>query len=484
MNQKSIRVAAALREAFYRLPLGTLSCLAFVAIFGACMASHHEALLRYLLPAFLSLCAWGLFFHNRSHYIGFVLAVWFFTPFLRRIVDFNAGYVDPNPILLSPYAVTLVAPLATARRLLKAPLALAAPFLLCMLAVVAGAVSGYFHYHATSVVHDLLNWSTPVLFGAFLYIVDGEAVTFRDTLARWLPPLLGLTAAYTIAQFAFAFPWDIAWLVNLDAPSMGSTEPFELRAFGPLNSAGTAAFVFTVGGVYLLQRRGALRILYFALLAVALVTTQVRAGWLALAIGVVLCLWKAPRRAGAPLLVLLLLGIGASAIGFGSNAAAISDRIETFSHPSEDTSASGRLEGYDAAASYLESDPLGAGLGVPEDIFDIQGSFSLLDSSPADVFTTFGIFGIAYYLGLLGIFAAALGGVLRARDPDIALLTLPVIALLSISLLGSVTVALAGFLIFSLLGSAAHLARKAEAETETVPEAVQAGTLPALGAAR
>lgn len=418
------------------------------------LAVHQTGSLRILLPAVLFCSSCILFMRSRSQYFGLVWLVWFLTPCVRRLVDYSAGWLDPSPILLAPYLVTLVAPLAGAAALLRAPIPAVLPFLLCLLAIAGGFLSGFFRYPLGSVVHDLLNWSTPPLFAAYLMLVQGEAARFRRAAHRWLPWLLGAAALYTVLQFCLAFPWDTEWLVNMDTPSMGAPEAFAMRAFGTLNSAGTAAYTFAMGAVYLLGRRPAFwRIPLLLLIAAAIITTQVRAGWLAVAIGAVLSLVRMPRRAGAGLGMLAVLGLAVSAVGLGAHADILSDRFQSLTTPSDDSSANGRLEGYGAAAAFIAQAPLGGGFGVPDDILDIQGSFSLFDSSPVDVFMTFGVLGIAYYLGLFGIVWRAAGS-LRRHDPENDALTLPAFALLGVALLGSVTVALTGFLAWTLLASA------------------------------
>ncbi len=439
---------------FLGLPVDQLCFAVPLLMLAGGLAVHQAGILRTLLPAVLLASAAVLFRRSRSGYFGLVWLVWFLTPCVRRLIDHSAGWLDPSPILIAPYLVTLVAPLAGALTLLRAPMVAIAPFLLCLLAIAGGFLSGFFRYPLGGVVHDLLNWSTPPLFAAYLMLVPGEAAAFRQAAHRWLPPLLGATALYTVLQFCLAFPWDMEWLVNMDTPSMGVPEAFAMRAFGTLNSAGTAAYTFAMGAVYLLGRRPApWRVPLLLLVAAALVTTQVRAGWLALAIGALLSLLRMPRRAGAGLGALAIVALGVSAVGVGAGAAVLTDRFQSLTTPGDDNSANGRLEGYGAAAAFVGQAPLGGGLGVPDDILDIQGSFSLFDSSPVDVFMTFGVLGIAYYLGLLAVVWRA-GASMRWRDPDDDALTLPAFALLGVALLGSVTVALPGLLAWTLLASA------------------------------
>jgi hypothetical protein len=449
----AIRRALIMKKLLQRLPLGGLAIIAPFILISACFVTHHESALRLLLPAFLPICAVILYFRDRRTYFGFVLAVWFFIPLLRRIVDYRVGWAEPNAMLLAAYSTSLIVPLIRVPAFLKADLQKTFPFILCLVGIAFGSVSGIFSYHLASVVHDFANWLTPVAFAAFLILEGDHNQDYLVALERWLPVLLVLSAAYTILQFGLAFPWDMAWLINLDAPSMGLPEPFGFRAFGNLNSAGTAGFVFSAGALYVLNLKRWWRFPVFSLITIALLTTQVRAAWLALAVGFVISLLKLTRRTVPVLLAVIIVAIPASIVGLqGNGAAAITDRMNSFTQAKSDDSANGRLEGLHAAWNDLGTHPFGHGLGVPEGIFDIQGSFSLLDSVPVHLFVTFGwLGGAAYLTGLLSLLAPVVGGTIRSQSGRYLLTAIPAIALCSIFLLGSVTVALSGMLIWTFL---------------------------------
>jgi len=462
-----MRGALALKRLLRRLPLAGLSIVAPFVLISAGFVTHHEALLRYLLPVFLPICALVLYYRNRQAYMSFILGVWFFIPLLRRLVDYRAGWVDPNPMLLAAYSTSLIVPLIRFPAFCKADLQRSFPFLLCLVGIAFGSVSGIFAYHLTSVVHDFANWLTPVAFASFLILEGEHNADYLAAIERWLPLWLVLSAAYTILQFVVAFPWDMAWLANLDAPSMGVPEPFGFRAFGNLNSAGTAAFVFSAGALYVLNLKRWWRLPLFGLIMVALLTTQVRAGWLALAIGFLISLVKLPRRTVQPLFLLIVLAVSASIVGIEGKPAVITDRINTFTQAKDDDSANGRLQGLQVAWDDLETHPFGHGLGVPEDIFNISGSFSLLDSFPVHLFVTFGWLGGAAYLGgLLSLLFPVLSGIFHSQNRMYLLTAIPAVALCSIFLLGSVTVALSGMLIWTFLPLSLYTLAE---ESETVP---------------
>jgi hypothetical protein len=469
-----VRLADRLRfmqDRVLTLPVVGISVALPVAVTILGFASHHASVLRYLLPAMLPICAAAIWFRNRSAYFGFLLAVWFFIPFLRRLVDYSAGPLDPNPMLLAPYLTTLAVPLLRIRTFLAAPIARVLPFVLCYVGIGIGLATGLFSYQATSVVHDCLNWITPVAFAAFLTLEGPRE--YSTSLQKWFPLLLVVCAVYTLLQFAFVFPWDIAWLVSLDAPSQGATDPFTLRAFGLLNSAGTAAFVLAAGSLFILNLRRWWRLPAFFLTVLALLTTQVRAGWLVLAIGVLVSFCKSPKAIGAAVGILAVLGMSLSILGLQKSNQNISDRLSSFEHPGDDDSANGRMVGYQAAWDDLQVHPLGRGLGVPEDLFDIQGSFSLLDSAPIHLLATFGwIGGAAYCCGFLLLLVPILRGLAFSDNRTFLVTAIPAVSLTCVFLFGSITVALSGFLIWSFLPPS--LVSLGEGAPEKLPVLVRA----------
>ncbi len=432
------------------LPPAGLSASLPLFVIALAFATHHPAVLRYLVPALLPLCAIAIWARSRSAYFGFILAVWFTIPLLRRLVDYSAGPLDPNPMLLAPYLTTLAVPLLRMPLFLKAPISRILPFVVCSIGILLGLATGFFQHPATAVIHDLLNWMTPVAFAAFLTL-EGPA-DYSSSVQVWFPALVVASAIYTLAQFALVFPWDIAWLVNLDAPSQGGTDPFALRAFGPLNSAGTAGFVLSAGSLFILNQRQWWRVPAVTLTILALLTTQVRAGWLVLAIGLLISFYKSPKSTGIVISILVVLGASLSILGVESNNQSISERFASFEHPSDDDSANGRMEGYSAALNDLESHPFGRGLGVPDDLYDVAGGFSFLDAAPVHILVTFGwLGGAAYCFGFLLLLFPTLCGIATSEDKKFLIMAVPAVSLTCIFLLGSVTVALSGFLIWSFL---------------------------------
>ncbi len=111
--------------------------------------------------------------------------------------------------------------------------------------------------------------------------------------------------------------------------------------------------------------------------------------------------------------------------------------METLTSGKNDDSANSRLDGYRAASEAVKTHPFGRGLGVPEDVFDITGSFSLRDSGIIDMLVTFGWFGAAAYAVALGaLLLPLIARACKAKNSTLLSLSFPSIALLCILPLG------------------------------------------------
>src|ERR1700679_2782219 len=77
--------------------------LLMIVIPALCIAGNQAGLLRIVFPA-LSLAVGGfLLWRSKPHYVGLVCWLWFITPFLGRMADFQSDWVPSNSVLLAPY---------------------------------------------------------------------------------------------------------------------------------------------------------------------------------------------------------------------------------------------------------------------------------------------------------------------------------------------------------------------------------------------
>ena len=450
--------AGAIRRQLSISPVfGIVGLVVFIA--GA-FAVHRSGQLNSTFPLLsLSVAIW-LFKVNRKLYLHFVLALWFVVPCLRRLVDFTSSWTDPSPILLAPYLATLVAPAFSLRRFATTPVKKTLPYTLAMAAVLIGGCLGLLTNPLNSVIMGVLNWGCPILFGAALFIDREHWGDYNRAINAAFAFWLAITSGYTLLQFSVVFPWDALWIINLDSPSMRSTDPYSIRAFGTLNSPGTAAFVLAIGSLWILHSRTRFRIPLLAVSLCALLTTQVRAGWLAFGFGLVLSLcWRVRHTLSAVIALITFALLIAVSGSFQTNGfASLTERIHTLDQGNDDDSANSRMDGYRAAWDEVQRHPLGRGLGVAEDVFDIPGSFSLRDSGLIEGLISLGVVGALLYgfslvSSVWSFFETAMKSPSRVQVPyRIAVLTLLVVLPL-----GSTTVAFVGILLwmFVSLGIAA-----------------------------
>src|SRR5215469_5554799 len=116
----------------------------FLLLIAGLLAAGAGDIARWIYPPAAVLLGVWFFVAQRKFYFDLVLWCWFLSPFLRRIMDYEAGWKDPSFVLLTPFLVTMVAPLVDARRLAKGSLRDSAPFVLAMLAIACGVAFGLF----------------------------------------------------------------------------------------------------------------------------------------------------------------------------------------------------------------------------------------------------------------------------------------------------------------------------------------------------
>ena len=61
------------------------------------------------------LAGWILIAVDAPLYVEFTLALWMFSPFIRRVADYQGGFREPSIVLLVPFLVTLISGRPVAR---------------------------------------------------------------------------------------------------------------------------------------------------------------------------------------------------------------------------------------------------------------------------------------------------------------------------------------------------------------------------------
>lgn len=179
-----------------------------------------------------------LYFRHPVLYVGFAWWLWFLTPFVRRIADYRSGFVDPSPILLAPYLVSLIALMTLFNYLPKIHRQGGLPFILVFTGVFYGLLIGLIKFPPATVIVALFDWLSPILLGFHLFTQWRDYPTYRRLFKRlflWATLIMG---TYGLVQYITAPDWDAFWLIKTNFTSAGKPEPLMMRIWSTLNSPG------------------------------------------------------------------------------------------------------------------------------------------------------------------------------------------------------------------------------------------------------
>ena len=440
-------------------------CIAAIGFFLALvllLGVAAPAMLRYGYPAIAFLVAVFLFSRSRTHYIGFVFWLWFVSPLVRRLVDYRAGFVPTNPLLLATFFATAVSGYVLVTRLHSLSRADTLPFSCALAGIFFGAVIGLTRYPALAVAQALLNWITPVLFAFFLYDERQRYREFQRVMERCLVYGMLVVGAYGVYQFFFLPVWDRAWMIDLGAQTFGVPEALQIRVFSTLNAPATCAAYLMAGLLLLFALKGKLRFWAAAAAFVALVLTSSRSSWVGLCAGIAYLVLQLPGKArlhaiAAVLASVVVLGIVTQLPVIDD---VVSQRIQSFTDPKNDVSFNERADGHVAAFRDMLAEPMGEGMGSVDTDHTTAGADATIgphDSTILELLYALGFPGTLLYLA--GI-AMAVAHIVRQKNrrngrPDIDRFAVSmcaiVIALLVQLALNSIFVGPLGFLTWTAI---------------------------------
>ena len=233
-----------------------------ILLAGGLWIAGKPQLLRIALPAAACLIGLLLYSLRPLTYVTFSLWVWFVAPFVRRIVDWRFGFMEPNFVLLAPFLVSGISllTLLPSNRLGKSRIPMA--FMLCGAAILYGFMVGMLLQPSAEVLFGLLNWLCPLLLGLHLYFHWPQYELYKDAISRsflWGVLILG---SYGVYQFFRPPEWDRYWLDNVlsTSPSFGLPEPLQVRVFSAVNSPGPFANIMMVGLLLLFSLHSPLKL--------------------------------------------------------------------------------------------------------------------------------------------------------------------------------------------------------------------------------
>jgi putative inorganic carbon (HCO3(-)) transporter len=368
----------------------------------------------------------------RRWYFAVALSFFIFSPEVRRIVDWQTSVHKLSLFSALPLLGLLPA------LLLLAEWKDVGSFYRLVATIWVGAFGvalfiGGAAGSPLAAAYDMLEFSTPLLFGLFLASAHDDLYVLFNRVAGTMLCFAVISDAYAIYQYISPPPWDDFWVVNSGLASTGTPEPFGLRAFGTLNSYATLAHYTALTMVVNLPRLRMANwrsVIGYVPMVIALLITSDRTAWLAVTAGSTLYLVMSPRRKDAlkalGLVALLCTALSVALLlsltGSQEGASLLQSRIASLGEIGDDTSFADRQRQTSDAWHEGITEPLGQGLGSIGAAANAgaSGSTNTLDNGYLARFVELGVVGCAAYLvalvlALVAIFRGYLVS-LRADD--------------------------------------------------------------------
>ena len=440
------------RSYFSLQPTLAWTAMLGLVIFSAlCLLVHAGGLLRLAYPAGAFLV--GIFLYQRYPvlYLGFAWWVAFLSPLVRRLIDYQSGWVDPSPVLLAPFLVMMVTFMTLVKHLPRSYRQDGLPFILAMLGIGYGLLVGLIKNSPMSVVVPLLNWLAPLLFGFHLFVNWKHYPAYRQNMQRTFVWGVLVTGVYGVVQYLVAPEWDRFWLINSKSIAFGTPEPLGMRIFSTMNSPGPFATVMMAGLLLLFTSQSPLRFFASGAGYLAFLLSLVRAAWMGWAIAVVSFIpFLKPRLQMRLVITILVMSICViPLINMEPFAGAISARLQSFSDTKSDVSYNQRMEGYTESLGKALAEIPGEGLGFVLD----SDSLGANDSGILTLLFNLGWFGTLPYLGGIILLLLKMFQVSAARFDSFVsagrAISLGIFAQIG---LGNPTLALSGVVFWAFVG--------------------------------
>ena len=171
-----------------RVALATLIVAAFWTVILIMLGAGFGRLVPMAFPALAVGAAIVLFLRAPAGYLAFVWWLWFLTPAVRRLVDYEIGWTPVSVVMLTPYFVALIPAVALIGRVGT----LSLPQLLSLGLTVAGIAYAFVIGLGTVGARRRLIRSADMAgSGAFRLLLHGDVATLRPLVlddASCFPP--------------------------------------------------------------------------------------------------------------------------------------------------------------------------------------------------------------------------------------------------------------------------------------------------------
>ena len=326
---------------------------------------------RLLIPIFpLGSLTIAIFLYLRHPllYIGFTWWMWFIGPVIRRLIDYQSGYITPGPWTLTQMLVTSVSFITVIRYLPKLLYRLDSfPFILCFGSVIYAFLIAIIKGTSISAAMiNLLTWATPIAFGLHILVNWRDYPKYSQNVQRvfvWGVTVMGL---YGVWQYLVAPEWDRFWLIQLGNNTYGHPEPLGIRVWSTMMIPQKFAVVMMVGLLLLFIIKGKLRFIAAGVGYLAFLLTRARTAWLCWVMGLLILLPSLKAKFQMQIIssILALAIVVTPLTTIEPFATVIGDRIASFSEIEDNDSYQTRIKGYNELIGAAATEFIGKGLGT------------------------------------------------------------------------------------------------------------------------
>jgi hypothetical protein len=432
----------------------------FAALVAALLAARMGHIVELAFPALALLVGATLYFQHPTLYLGFTWWLWFLTPEIRRLVDYQIGWNDISPVMIAPYLVSGLAALTLVRCLPQLMQARLFPFALILMALNYAYVVGLMRAGPLAATYGLLTWLVPVVLGFHMAAQWQQYPLYRDALRRvflWGVLAMGI---YGIVQFFVLPAWDLYWMRASPISSIGGPHPFQVRVWSTMNAPQPFALAMMAGLLFAFAAKGPFRFLAAGPGYVSLLLSLVRTAWLGWAIGLIILLaWARGVHKARLLAVGIVVGLlSLPLLLLEPVADRVTARFETMQDIGEDESFRARLALYSEFFLASAGNVVGQGIGsanlatkLAED--SDLAEYRTIDSGVLEAMFVLGWPGTLLYLGgLCWLLSGAFGGRADRHDLAVPAAGAVVVAILAMTISHNTLIGVGGSVLWTFLG--------------------------------
>lgn len=366
----------------------------FTLLTTLCLFARFSNILQIAFPVGTFFIGIFLYFRYPILYLGFTWWIWFLSPLVSRLVEYQNSLTDPGfrLIILSPYLVTLCTGITFFRDIPKLYKREGLPFVLAFSALMYALLIGLAQGNSlTRVIQVMLSWLPGIFLGFHLLANWQQYPAYRENTQKvfyWGVLVMGI---YGIVQYIVAPDWDKFWLTNAEDLQLccGWPEPFMIRVWSTLNYPFTFGYAMMACLLLLLSHQNTASIPAIIAGLLSFLLSQVRGAWIGFAVGLIIFFSSLNLRLKLRLILTIFI-IATFLVPLASSGPlfdVITSRILTLSSGQDDGSAMERQRIYAELFNSVIGEFIGKGMGET----------SIVDAGLLDILNTLGWFGLFLY---------------------------------------------------------------------------------------